>query len=107
MHYEKIVVGKRVRYVPIAAPEVVNSEFTPEQIVTMVGTMGIMLTESIGRLLPEHTKVAREVARAEKALLELFRNTGQAVDRDTAAYCCEAWNETMERISKGIPVYTR
>lgn len=103
--YRKVMVGKRTTYEVYTpdVPELVNSEFTPEQIVTMVGTMGICLIESISRLLPSHTKVSREVVRAEKALLELFRNTGQKIDRETTEYACECWNETMARISRGIP----
>lgn len=104
--YKKVMKGKAVRY-ELITPEpervLVNSEFTPEQIVTMVGTMGICLIESISRLLPEHTKVSREVVKANTALLTLFSNTGHGIDKETTEYACECWNETMQRISLGIP----
>lgn len=83
--------------------EVKNSEFEPEQIITMVGTMGICLIESISRLLPSHTRISREVTKANQALLTLFRNTGQPLDPVTVEWCVDCWNETMRRISEGVP----
>jgi hypothetical protein len=97
--YEKLPNGRYKEYVPPAPT--ISSELEPEQVVTMIGTMGICLMESISRLLPDHSKLARETRKVNTAILDLFRNTGKPLDTETAEYAVDCWNETMQRIARG------
>ena len=103
--YRKVAKGKSFRYEPVVEtkPVLVNSEFEAEEIVTMVGTIGICLIASISRLLPGHTKVSREVCKVNKALLDLFANTGQRINEAISEWTQECWNEAMVKMSQGVP----
>ncbi len=104
LYIRQVSAGGKVSYVPYVEPapkRLQNDEFTPEQMVTMVGTMGICLIESVGRLLPGHTKISREIKKVEQALLSLYANTGQPLDNETVEWAIDCWNETMRRIAEG------
>jgi len=104
--YTKEVSAKgKVTYKLFVAPEpraLISDELTPEQITNMVGTVGIMLINSIYETLGPKTFLANRVKSVNQAIFQLYKGTGQKIDDETVEFTRTCWNSTMMALAAGV-----
>lgn len=98
--YIKQLHGKRVSYSPYQ-PELTDRDLTDQQLLTMVGSLGVVIMHNYQRLIPEHKRNHRAVAKVESAILEMLKGTGKAIDDDMAQYTFDCWNLAVAIMARG------
>lgn len=99
--YRRVQQGQRVRYEAHQPeqPQETVLNFTDAQCITAAGALGATLLIIFERNIPQHKKVARKIRAVEDAILELFRGTGEPLDREIAELFCATWDKTMRELS--------
>lgn len=102
--YEKITVGKTTRYKEYVPPPepVTYIQFTEGQCITAAGALGLVLMNVFERNIPPHKKVARKIKAVEEAITDLYRNTGQAIDRDIAELMIGTWDRVILELTAEV-----
>lgn len=74
--------------------------FDNEQIITLVGSIGMMMIMTLEKNLPPHSLLKRKekVLDVQKAMMELFKGLGSKLNEDTVTYWSKVWNETWNAV---------
>lgn len=98
--YLKKMHGKQVRYVPYD-PQITDMELTEAQILTLAGSLGIVVLSQYHKLVPSHRRNARKIKAVENALLDMLQGSGQDLDDSMADYAIACWNKAAMLMSIG------
>lgn len=102
--YQKVAHGKSHRYKPVeldtpGAGPVMYYNLNEKQALTAAGSLGVVLLSLFERHVPPHKLVARKIVAVEKAILDLYKGTGQEIDDEVADAICRAWDKAMNLIA--------
>lgn len=102
--YQKIAHGKSFRYEPVeldtpGTGPVTHYNLNERQALTAAGSLGVILLSLFERHVPPHKLVARKITAVEKAILDLYKGTGQEIDDEVADAICRAWDKAMNLIA--------
>lgn len=98
--YKKVMKGKKTTYEPVPMESAKLDEgMTAGEIVTAVGTLGIMCIKGYQMMVPEKSCVSNRIKTVEEAVLKMFKDTGTKIDLETTEHLCNVWNNTMQRLS--------
>lgn len=102
--YQKVAHGKSHRYEPVELDTPGNGpvdyyNLNEKQALTAAGSLGVVLLTLFERHVPPHKLVARKIAAVEKAILDLYKGTGQEIDDEVADAICRAWDKAMNLIA--------
>jgi hypothetical protein len=101
--YKKVMHGKSVRYIPVPTEmSGLNSSMTAGEIVTAVGTLGVLCINGYRLMLDAKSCSANRVKGVEDAVLKMFKDTGSPIDHAITQHVCEVWNQTMLTLDGGI-----
>ena len=103
--YERVIQGKRVRYIPWVEPEplvlsdALNDSMTEREIISAVAALAVLAINGYYMMLPEKMYVANRVKYVRDSVLKMFKDTGAKVDDDTIQHVINTWNKTMWALS--------
>lgn len=106
--YEKLTspagkVSYRLYNTPTPEPETFSyklpDEMTERQIITAIGGLAILAMHGYKSCLPTKEIAGNLIRKVERAVLEMFRGTGQAIDTEIMDHVCAAWDGTMRALS--------
>ena len=104
--YRRVINGSRVRYVPhdpaADVPPAIHN-ITDRQALTIAASLGATLLILFERHFPAHQRNARKIKAVEKAILDLYHGSGEALDPEISEWVCKCWDDTMKRI-EGLPI---
>ena len=102
--YQKVIKGKAIRYEPVdvVAPgtgPTIHYNLNEAQALTAAGALGVVLLSLFERNIDPKKLVFRKIRMVEKAILDLYKSTGQEIDDEVANAICRAWDKAMHLIS--------
>lgn len=99
--YRRVIsTSGRVRYVPHYpaddAPPAMHN-INDRQALTIAASLGCALLIIFERHFPPHMRNARKIKAVEKAIIDLYHGSGEALDPEISEWVCKCWDETMRR----------
>ena len=106
LYTKEVSEGGRTRYMPYPPENELSMELDTEQVVTLLTTIGMCLNMCVTKLLPEHSRMARNVKHVDEALLRLSEGQRKPLDEHLikvghAAFTA-ATNEVVRGLSGGV-----
>lgn len=101
--YRRVMKGKKTTYEPYTPQSAKLDEgMTAGEIVTAVGTLGVLCINGYRLMLDAKSCSANRVKGVEDAVLKMFKDTGSPIDHAITQHVCEVWNQTMLTLDGGI-----
>jgi hypothetical protein len=97
--YEKVTVGKRVRYIEHVSAEDIpfQAEFTNEELVSLAVYLGTTMLMQLEQQLPPTKTNARNIRRVTDAILLLATGFGGPIKGEMINYWWRIWIDTIKR----------
>ena len=92
----------RVTYQPFPHVENASMELDNKEVVTILTSVGMCLTQSITRFLPYHSRINRNVTDVEKALLKLSKGAAGPLDEHLIQVGASGFNAAVQAICDGL-----
>lgn len=99
--YQKTQQGNRVRYIPLDTPSLTAHEIESGQMVNMTTTIMMCYLMTMASLMPQHSKLSREIERLEGAIKRFSELNCKPLDDETVAVGVGGWMAMVDFL-KGV-----
>ena len=101
LYTKNVSAGGRVTFTPFdpnKPPE--DVEVSDRQILTMTGTVGMILLKVHSKCYRDHQKAGRKVLKVLEAVRDLYSDIGGDIEDETAEYIVDCWNMAARLIGR-------
>lgn len=101
--YTKEVSPKgKVSYKEYITPQNEMYELESDVIITLLSSLTICMLMSVEQILPDHSRIAREMKNVEQAVVKMAKLVGAPLDDKLVNVGVAAWNQAIHSMQKGL-----